>query len=346
MDETSICLFQGVQTGNVFITRRNRVTQNISASARRTYLTHVAFACDDSAIQKVLPHVVIANTHTIPDAQLAALRRSRPSNFRLVTRSSAWVDADICALIIAWLAEALAPFMWFVQPILLFDGYGPHFNIDVVNMCRKYSIWPIVVPAKLTWLLQPLDTHVFLAYKNHLRRAYQLARIGTSTGVVGLAELLACIYVATQNVIESCEWGAAFDHNGFGHMQTRVSARVLSWIELDAPLCAPSHRPTEDRLRACFPRRAQAVLRYIMGPFDSSRLECTRGAVEYVMPKAMGSTLVAVRTDAATTSGVSTEPPSTVAAVSGEEEVPVGRPLFLWGSRRRVRAAVVSVASS
>ena len=30
-----------------------------------------------------------------------------------------------------------------------------------MNACRRKGVWPMPVPAKLTWLLQPCDTHMF-----------------------------------------------------------------------------------------------------------------------------------------------------------------------------------------
>ena len=64
MDETAICLLQGGGRGNVFLSKTDQtVVQNIPRGKRRTYLTHVAFVCDEMAIQAVLPQVIIGNEH-------------------------------------------------------------------------------------------------------------------------------------------------------------------------------------------------------------------------------------------------------------------------------------------
>ena len=336
-DETSLCWFQGAQKGNVFIERGSRVTQNISASARRKYCTCVAFVCDDHAIQKLLPHVLIVNMHIISASEFAGLRRSCPPKITLLRRKSSWVNAEVCVVILNLLAKALAPFMDSAQPILLFDGFGPHYNEIVVNACQRHRIWPIVVPAKLTWLLQILDTHVFFAYKHHIQRAYQLARIRTSDGIVGLAELVGCVYAAIQNVIEGSSWGPAFDHNGFGHSQTKVSARVLSWLQLDSPPCVSSERPTDDQLHACFPRRVKAAVRYIMRPLDSSRVGHVITVATPAMPALRRSTRLPSRADVASTASMSAPSSSTAPAASVSGVVPVGKPLFVWRSRARGR---------
>ena len=108
MCDTSICLFQCGGEGNVFRSKGHRARQNVSAGDRRTYLSHVAFICDDMVMQKVLPQVLIANEHTLSDEELAALRRLCPPHVRILRRHSAWVDAEIIAVILTWLADALA----------------------------------------------------------------------------------------------------------------------------------------------------------------------------------------------------------------------------------------------
>jgi len=66
LDETAICAFQGGDAeGNVFIGKSVRAVLNVSHGPRRTYLTHVAFVCDDSAVQPHLPQLIIANERTI-----------------------------------------------------------------------------------------------------------------------------------------------------------------------------------------------------------------------------------------------------------------------------------------
>ena len=53
VDETAICLFQGGGRGNVFLKKAEDCHQHASLSQRRTYLTHVAFICDDAAAAAV-----------------------------------------------------------------------------------------------------------------------------------------------------------------------------------------------------------------------------------------------------------------------------------------------------
>ena len=68
MDETAVCLFQGAGKGIVIASKKRKrdgPVQRVSRATRRTYLTHVAFICNDPYYQKYLPQVVVGNEHTL-----------------------------------------------------------------------------------------------------------------------------------------------------------------------------------------------------------------------------------------------------------------------------------------
>ena len=137
--------------------------------------------------------------------------------------------------------------------------------------CVAAGLWPLLVPARTTWLLQRLDTHAFLLYKNCLRRAHQAARLRSDTGDVDIGGLLACVWAALREVLEGRAWVQSFGSDGFSVAQANVAERVLKELELDAPLVVPASRPTHAQLQCCFPRRAVVPSLVIWQPFDGPR---------------------------------------------------------------------------
>ena len=71
------------------------------------------------------------------------------------------------------LAATLAPFSATRQLILLFDAVPLHLADEVFDELRLRSIWFLVIPARVTWLLQPLDTHAFATHKRYLNMSFQ-----------------------------------------------------------------------------------------------------------------------------------------------------------------------------
>ena len=314
-DETPICFFQGDGKGNVFLPPKHRARQNVKAGDCRKYCTHVAFICDDMSIQKVLPQVLIVNEHSMTNGELLALRRMCPPHVRILRRRSAWVDAHVLTLILIWLADALVPYLGAVQPVLLLDAYRVHYAPMVIETCTRRRLWLIITPARLTWLLQPLDTHAFLPYKVLLHRAYQRARINCVDGTVGLVGLVTSVLSAITEALERRSWAVAFDHNGFSNNQARVSDRVASWLQMTRPVRIPDDRPSLDQLRSAFPRRVRVAVLNILRPLDATLRDRSSPC--------RGDARVGLTADATSASS----------SCGGMAAAPIGRPLF----HRRMR---------
>lgn len=271
LDETAICVFQGDVKGNVLVARKTMsAVQHVSHGVRRRFLTHVALVCDDPLIQQVLPQFVIGNAHTIPARLIGTLRSRCPPNFHLLRERSAWVNIRIICQIVRALAAALAPHSAAVQPILCFDACKAHVASPVFTACAAAKLWPLVVPARMTWLLQPLDTHVFSVYKASLHKEFQATRVRQVDGRVGLGDLLTCVYVATHQVLEARPWSRAFESDGFSATQPCVSDRVKQALDVSGPLAIPASRPSLEQLRVCFPANARIPVAPLWRAVDAS----------------------------------------------------------------------------
>ena len=264
MDETAVCLFQGTGRGTIIAGKkrkrgRGEPVQLVNRATRRTYLTHVAFICDQPLYQKYMPQIVIGNEHTLLVRDMPELQRNRPSHFTLIRQKSAWNNTQLMCTIVDKLWMALAPFAAKVQPILLMDAAKLHWAIAVMNKCKRRGIWPLPVPAKLTWLLQPCDTHMFQVYKLHLRKAYQRRREEAMTGgALPVKQLLDCVYETSEHVVEDISgWKRAFLDDGYGaNKQARLSVFRKRHLELEAAPEVGDHLPSLDQVKLCFPARA------------------------------------------------------------------------------------------
>jgi hypothetical protein len=327
LDETAICLFQGGGKGNLFVSKKHITRQHVPLGRRRAYLSHVAFICDDPMIQPLLPQVIIGNEHTLKARQLAALRASCPPRVHLLRRKSAWVNWALIVQIVGWLAAALAPFMMEVQPMLFLDACKAHLHARVFAACAACGLWAVVVPAKMTRLLQPLDTHAFLAYKVYLQKLFQEARIRTANGDLDVAGLLKCICDSIDNVLDGRPWAAAFDGDGWGAGQAAVRGRILKELEVVTPLVVSADQPTVDQLRCCFPKGSCIPAASIWSPLAPP-------AAAAVAPKACASGAGPRRSARLLAHGV--HPPGPPVAAC---------PSSLLGARAKVASIVVAPAA-
>ena len=99
-----------------------------------------------------------------------------PSNVFVRRQVSGWNNKEQHKVILTILMKVLAPFLDTRQPILSFDAVPLHLEPSVIELLGELNLWWFLIPKKLTWLLQPLDTHAFQWYKAYMRKACQSAR--------------------------------------------------------------------------------------------------------------------------------------------------------------------------
>ena len=257
VDETAICLFQGGGRGNVFVNKNERCTQQSTLAQRRTYLTHVAFICDDVGVQPHLPQYIVAGARALPAADFAAVQAEVPANVVVVRQARAWNTGALMVRIVRELRRRLSDRMGEMQPVLIMDTAKVHLTKAVFSECAALGIYVVIVPPKLTWLLQPLDTDGFAQFKAAVRAAHQDARIRAAAigDSVGARCLIMSVCAAIRGVLNRRRWASAFDRDGYGASQSQLGRRVRAQLELPASPVVGAARPDGSVLQHCFPAR-------------------------------------------------------------------------------------------
>ena len=137
---------------------------------------------------------------------------------------------DVFLEVLEILLDKLEDYVDFFRFILVFDAVRCHLSVDVANKMAFAGIKIVIVPAKLTWLLQPLDTHVFAQFKNNLKKKLQRAALSSESGLLKdqewIQSMAACI-----TELSDMDHRHAFDRNGMmgeqGNMKA-VEDKVLS----------------------------------------------------------------------------------------------------------------------
>lgn len=230
-----------LQIGRVRLVRHRR-----RRKVARGAITHVAIVCDDTAIQPVLPQVFLANAQLVSEA---AARTARSPTVQIWRGGTGWNNAANMVKLFDLLGEKLRPFLSTHQPILFMDGATCHLPSCVLQAASRASIWIVQVPARLTWLLQPLDTHAFSAYKKLLEAEHRRLRREADGGDVSNESwLLGMTHVASTFLCRR-RWRSAFEQNGVTGQQDLVSHSLASFA-------IPSRDgPTVAGLTSVFPRR-------------------------------------------------------------------------------------------
>ena len=84
----------------------------------------------------------------------------------------------------------------------------------IMKQAARLGIWLVRIPAKVTSLLQPLDTHGFAAFKTWLRRGFQELWSASPDGQVAGVEWVKLLCRASAEFFAARSWAKSFKHTG------------------------------------------------------------------------------------------------------------------------------------
>lgn len=276
LDETSVAMFSKGMRGNIVFGKKQlrkvlRPCTRVRKELLRNNFTHVAIITDLPWLQPLLPQVLLFNPKQISKRRLRALAPTLPPNVYARVSTSAWSSKVVHRTIIRLLGDVLAAFTDEYQPVLLLDAVKLHLDRAVLDLAFEMGIWTCVVPTACTWLLQPLDTHVFARYKQVLKGLVNDV-LTDEGGVVSAETVTPSLCTTIRTVLQANRWRSAFMETGFGASQQCLSAFVLEHVDgVRSPVLVPAVLPTEEMLKAILPRgwavEARTFLRpWLMGP--------------------------------------------------------------------------------
>ena len=257
LDETSVKFWyeprKGLRPSRGQIPRAG-FARHASRGQLRKAFSHIAIICDDTSLQPHLPQVLLVNERTV-SAQLYRRWTSLPGcNAQLWRQKSSWINDKIFAKIVRELGKVLRSRAGGRQAILLLDAHKCHFSNCTLAACRDYDIWPVLIPARMTSLLQPLDTHVFSRFKMFLRTLLHQIMLTGANEDLSSEQVIDALVHAIKGVLQRHSWAAAFDQNGFGST-FEVRPHLLEALAWQAPPIIDTELPDYNKFAHCFPRR-------------------------------------------------------------------------------------------
>ena len=255
MDETSM-KFNYPKLKGLIITKKHlppgmkHRREQLKQSDSKAAVSFLAFLTHDHDVQMLLPQILLGNTHLLTQKLVSDL--DVPETFRVWREESGWVNSKIMCRVLALLARCLKEVMQTRQVVLLMDAYKPHLHKTVYSLANRLKICLLFVPAKLTPLLQPADTHLFAKLKCRLRQRWVELRMGDDNGKVPPKLWLLAVMEIAGEILSSTPWAPAFQSAGL--LGEHLSNRVLSKLGWDAPPALPDEIPSMEDLQILFPK--------------------------------------------------------------------------------------------
>ena len=254
MDETSVRLVPEEGKGHVS-SRAYRLLccgtplgRNASLSAQRSAITHVTAISDDPEIQKRLPQVVLVGVNQVTEARAYRLGTEAPDTVHIWREKKAWMTIELMVRYILLLGRCLQDLQSTHRCIVFVDALRSHVSPAVLRAASRSNLWICVIPSKMTWALQPCDTHVFAMYKRMLGEEYQRRSGLTAAGDMTWELLLQSMWHVLTTLVQAKEWATAFDSVGIRGHQRALSDRTRRKLQypLGEPQIEPSLPPLSD----------------------------------------------------------------------------------------------------
>jgi len=261
LDESVLKFNYGQNRGQV-IDRRNlppgrkHRKEQVNPAEAKAATTSVGFVCDDHAIQPELPQAIIGNKHKLTIPLMAKLTAAKPKNFHAWREDSSWRKGKIMCRILTLLTTCLAAFKETHQVILVLDCASCHYHSSVLGYATRLGVRLLFVPARLTYLLQLLDSYCFSRLKRKLREMWLSLAIESEPGIVSHEVWLTAAFSFVSSTLCGTKWKPAFKANGLLGEQF-ISPRILSEVGWSSHPDIPADIPSEQQLQSIFPKRAK-----------------------------------------------------------------------------------------
>lgn len=192
--------------------------------------------CDSAALQPLLPQVILPKytQRATPPQSLRTAYASTGEPLEYWHGTGGWAGTAIIKKWATRMRSVIHSFNSDTWILLIWDCSQSHLNLEMAAHLRKLGILVIMLPAKLTWLLQVCDVCVFRELKQRLRMRKSFLRLASRSGRLNPGDWISCCGGAVREVIVNRSWEEAFDKMGLGQNLDLVTGRARRAIALDA----------------------------------------------------------------------------------------------------------------
>ena len=260
LDETNIKLYQKAGPGVLMEVARKKkqtavsLTHHAKKGDLRGSFTHVGMICDDPELQPLLPQHIFLHRNQISETDFEAAQGATAPNVILHRSDRTWITSELMKVVLKSLADAINAKKTGRRILLSLDTYRAHISQTVWRSAAAHGIFMFVVPAQLTWCLQPCDTHVFAMFKDYLSRTCQELAINQGGGSLTVVLLLQALNTTVLNILNNKTWRKAFDDLGYRGTQRWISTRAMAKLEIANRPTVGACIPTLQQLQYCWPR--------------------------------------------------------------------------------------------
>jgi hypothetical protein len=263
LDETAVAKQMPARCGyvcNVNGTLDGDWHARITTRDTRSHATLMAAVCDDVLLQKHLPQLLLTKDKTLTRAEKTALAHLALP-IRWLSGSTGWMTSSILKQIFTIYRREIRVFRPNAEIVMVFDVASQHVTREVFMHLNRLNLHTLLIPAGMTWLLQPLDTHVFSTLKRSLHDRQTRGRALSPLGILPANSWIQIAGAAIKEVLVDRDWTHSLRGNGLHAQVVPLRPTLAKFFREVIPLLATPltsvqmkdllNRPTMDRRDVC-----------------------------------------------------------------------------------------------
>ena len=239
MDETTISCLKRTKYGMVAPAAFNVSETSVESKRQGGFprCALIASIVNDDALQPKLPQVFLPKTRAtfFPPKKIRGVFIDAGPPIRAYHGGSGFQSPASMRQWLRDLRHVLLAHRPNHEWVLVMDCYSVHTSRDVLRYARSLKFVVVLVPSRMTWLLQPLDTHVFADFKRTLRRLIMTRRIDSNYGRITWSEGLKTATQAVLAKLVQGSWRLTMRGAGMGERSAALQPAIrdlLSGVDL------------------------------------------------------------------------------------------------------------------
>jgi hypothetical protein len=274
MDETAVGNVKEDKSGNVVNQRERKGLDNTTNGRPRglARCTLIASISDDPDVQAVLPQILLPRCppEKMPSRRVSETITAAGYPIEAWYGSTGFMSQNIMKHWLTRVSRRIRSHRRDAVVVVIMDTCSVHVSEAVLKHACRLKIAILLVPARLTWLLQPLDTHVFAQLKQKMRRGLVMGRIAAESGALDAATTLRVCTQAVRETLVERDWTSVMQRAGVSSRTTELRLPLATLLE-SADL--EPRPPTDEELQEvvnCSAQRATLLRRWLVQPWETA----------------------------------------------------------------------------
>jgi hypothetical protein len=172
--------------------------------------TLAGLICLKEGVQHQLPQVFIPNWGKLTRREQQVYQNGLQPPIEVWRGFNGWVNDDAMKQLITCYRSAVRNIDPTATLVLLMDAASQHLSKAVLMHARRLNVMLVMIPGKLTYLLQPLDVSVFRALKDSIKQNLLKVRMTHPQGIIPLEERVAALNDSIFSTLTDKDWTSAF----------------------------------------------------------------------------------------------------------------------------------------